>query len=907
MKVRMLARIYVVALGAVAIASLCSYLLSFWEPRAPASILLAAVVFSAWFGGLYPAILAAVLAALTKHLVFFNWESPGFGLDEMLTTGLFLLIAVAVGTLVSRLREQQELLSVTLSSIGDAVITTDASGKVRFLNPVAEHLTGWTTREAAGQPLTVMFRVLHEQTRQAVEDPVQRVLNEGPVAGLDNHAILLSRDGHETPIEHRAAPMRNASGEAIGVVMVFCDITERRQREKDFAKHEQELERERKLLRTLIDNVPDIIFTKDLECRFVISNTAHLRLLGMEDESQVAGKSVFDLHPRELAESYQADDLRVLMAEERLVNREELCLDHSGGEHWHLTTKVPLRDKDGRVIGLVGISRNIDERKKTEQALQRERELLKGIVDHIPVMLWIYDSKRRHFELNCESERLLGWSSAEASEGGFIANLFPEPAHRQQFANCLRSPSRGWREWEVRCKDGSLLPSNWACIGLSADIHLCIGIDLREAKKSAEALRRSGERFKLLAEVSTCLLNAGNPLDVLEELCRSVMRQLDCEYFFNFLAVSSGQRLRLNACAGVSSEDARELEWLDYGVAVCGCAARDREPIIVENVQSTDDSRTSLIKSYGIQAYCCTPLLSQNCLFGTLSFGTRNRRAFAGEEVAVMKSVANQMAVALHRMQSLDALRQAKEELARANEHLESKVQERTARLREIIADLEQFSYSIAHDLRAPLRSMVSFSSLLLDEYGSKLEAEPSDYLRRIAAGARRMDNLVRDVLTYSQVTREDMELAPVNLDALVREILAEYPQFRNEQVQIAIASPLLPVNGNIALLTQCISNLLDNAVKFVAPNSKPQVRVWTEGHNCSVRFCVQDQGIGIEASQLGRVWRIFERCHSPEKFGGTGIGLSIVKRAVERMGGKVGMQSALGEGSTFWFELSKP
>jgi PAS domain S-box-containing protein len=251
------------------------------------------------------------------------------------------------------------------------------------------------------------------------------------------------------------------------------------------------------------------------------------------------------------------------------------------------------------------------------------------------------------------------------------------------------------------------------------------------------------------------------------------------------------------------------------------------------------------------------------------------------------------------------ALQEAKEQLARANRNLEDVVYERTARLRQTVADLEQFSYSISHDMRAPLRAMTSFSLLLLQENGEKLDEQGRDYLRRIASAARRLDDLIHDVLTYSRMIRAEMILVPVDLDQLVRDIVQQYPSFSAERADIIIESPLLTVAGNIALLTQCISNLLGNAVKFVDPGTRPKVRVWTEEHDGWTRLYIRDNGIGVVQAHHDRIWRMFERLHDQSLYEGTGIGLSIVKRAVQRMGGSAGVKSATGKGSVFWLQLA--
>lgn len=180
-------------------------------------------------------------------------------------------------------------------------------------------------------------------------------------------------------------------------------------------------------------------------------------------------------------------------------------------------------------------------------------------------------------------------------------------------------------------------------------------------RKAEEALKRGEARFKLLSDTASRLLATDNPQGIVNELCREVMAYLDCQAFFNFLVDEDAQRLHLNACAGIPEEEARKIEWLDYGVAVCGCAARDRHRIIAEDIFNTPDIRTELVKSYGVQAYCCHPLMSQGRLIGTLSFGTKTRAHYTAEEVEVMRIVADQVAIAMQRIIDRQALRDSEE------------------------------------------------------------------------------------------------------------------------------------------------------------------------------------------------------------------------------------------------------
>ena len=241
------------------------------------------------------------------------------------------------------------------------------------------------------------------------------------------------------------------------------------------------------------------------------------------------------------------------------------------------------------------------------------------------------------------------------------------------------------------------------------------------------------------------------------------------------------------------------------------------------------------------------------------------------------------------------------------NRELESKnrtLEERTRALQETVSELESYSYSISHDMRAPLRAMTGYSEILLEECLEKLGPHHQTYLRKISSAAQRLDHLIADVLTYSKVSKSKFELQQVNVDELVREIADQYPALRESKAELEIQGTLPSVWANEALLTQCISNLLSNAVKFVAPGSKPRVRTWGEHRGPEVRLWFEDNGIGIAREDLKRIFEIFVKVHPSSEYLGTGIGLSIVRRAIEKMGGSVGLESDPGSGSKFWLQL---
>ena len=250
--------------------------------------------------------------------------------------------------------------------------------------------------------------------------------------------------------------------------------------------------------------------------------------------------------------------------------------------------------------------------------------------------------------------------------------------------------------------------------------------------------------------------------------------------------------------------------------------------------------------------------------------------------------------------------KQAEELMKSEARRLDALVEQRTARLQETIGELEAFSYSISHDMRAPLRAMQGYAKALLADYKDRLDPDAMQYLDRISRSANRLDSLIQDVLAYSRVAKGEIGLHPVDLEALIEDILSTRPEFQAPQARIVVEKPLHRVFGHEAYLTQCLTNLLGNAVKFVPAGVVPDVRVRSERLDGKVRLLFEDNGVGIDPSHHERIFQIFGQVYPEKKYGGTGIGLAIVRKAVQRMNGEVGVESGLDKGSRFWLILNE-
>ncbi|NOX20754.1 MAG: GAF domain-containing protein, partial [Nitrospirae bacterium] len=258
------------------------------------------------------------------------------------------------------------------------------------------------------------------------------------------------------------------------------------------------------------------------------------------------------------------------------------------------------------------------------------------------------------------------------------------------------------------------------------------------------------------------------------------------------------------------------------------------------------------------------------------------------------------------RLQEIELLNRGMLNLLEDLQIANKKLRETTKQLEESNRELEAFAYSVSHDLRAPLRAMQGFSEALLEDYSDRLDEMGIEYARRIKEAAERMDNLILDLLTYSRITRTEIRAQPIDLGGIINEVLESLKDYIEEKgAVIEVANNLPKVRATHSIALQIFTNLISNAIKFSKPELPPHIKIYSETQKGNkVRIYVQDNGIGIPQEHHERIFRIFERLHGVETYPGTGIGLAIVKRGAEKVGGSVGLESEPGIGSKFWVDM---
>jgi signal transduction histidine kinase len=417
------------------------------------------------------------------------------------------------------------------------------------------------------------------------------------------------------------------------------------------------------------------------------------------------------------------------------------------------------------------------------------------------------------------------------------------------------------------------------------------------AQRTAE-IERQAERLAVLHDIDRGLLAADTPAAIAEATLGRVRELLGVpRAIINLIDLAKDEAEWL-AAAG------RRRVHVGPGVRFPLALLGDVDGLRRGEVQTVDvnalprSAETDALVASDVHVYMVVPMIARGELLGALSFGGPTA-PFSAEQIGIAREVAAQMAVAIAQARLYERVRRQAQEL-------EQRVQERTQELEAANQELDAFSYSISHDLRAPLRSMQGFTEALLEDYGARLDATGHEYAERIVAASSRMDLLIQDLLAYSRLSRAEVEIDPVNVETVVDEVCAQLAADLEERgAEVAVERPLARVMAHRAVFGQVLSNLISNAAKFVRANTAPRIRVWSEARGDRVRLWVEDNGIGIAPEHQERIFRAFERLHGMEQYPGTGIGLAIVQKGAARLGGRAGVESTLGEGSRFWVELT--
>lgn len=575
----------------------------------------------------------------------------------------------------------------------------------------------------------------------------------------------------------------------------------------------------------------------------------------------------------------------------------------------------------GNGIGVSG--RGVTERMRIERAMRESDKRLRAAVntqlDAFAIYSAMRDSAGRVVDVRtefinraaCEFSQI----AAEDQLGRGLLELFPELASDRIFELYREVIETG----ESFAEDG--LELNALFGGVAGPRHYDVRIvregdglvvSCRDVESRVLADRRA-ERLTLiyatLSKADEAIVRIRQRLPLFEQVCRLLVAQGRLRMAWIGEIDNEGWIVPVAHAGAVQGYlDSIRISVLDVaeGLGPIGTAARERHHAFTTDIAMDERMAPWRDAALAREFRSCAgfPLVVEDRCVAVLAAYASEPGFFDEEEVKLFDGLAADLSFALEAMARDERRRAVEDQLRRLSEELERRVQERTQDLRAANADLEAFSYSVSHDLRAPLRAIDGFSRAILSRYADKLDADGRHALERVRAGSERMGVLIDSLLELSRLGRRPLEFGDVDLSALAAEVVEELRAGEPERNVEVLIEPNVSAVGDKELLRVALQNLLGNAFKFTSQQPHARVQFGHTEHAGQAAIFVRDNGVGFDMNYADKLFRPFERLHSESEFSGTGIGLATVHRIIARHSGRVSAQGAIGDGATFYFTL---
>ncbi|MBA4385818.1 MAG: hypothetical protein C0410_13860, partial [Anaerolinea sp.] len=659
------------------------------------------------------------------------------------------------------------------------------------------------------------------------------------------------------------------------------------------------LQKSEEKYRLLIENSHDIIYTLTKDGIFTFVSPAWTVLLGYP-LNQVVGKPFQPfIHPEDLSH-YMAFQQKVIETGQQQEGVEYRVKHMDGSWHWHTSSAVPTKDETSVIVGFEGIAHDITKRKRAEEEINRLNILMSKIIENIPNMIFLKDARELRFvKFNQAGENLLGYSKGELlgkndydffpkEQADFFTKKDQEVLHGNEVLNIpeefIQNRNGGTRI--LHTKKVPILDSNG-----QPEYLLGISEDITELKKAEELQQINAERIQSLLNLNQ--MTEATLQQITDYGLEAAVRLTQSK--IGYLALLNEDETILTMYSW-SKQAMKEYEIIDKPIehvvmktGLWGEAVRQRRAVITNDYEAPNP----LKKGYPV---------------GHVAIHRHmNVPVFVGQHIVLVAGVGNkdsdynendvqQLRLLMDGVWRLVERMRAEEELKKYREHLEDQVANRTAELSAINQELETFSYSVSHDLRAHLRAMDGYGEVILEDYSDKLDDTGKIFIKHIRDSSQRMNALIDDLLILAHTSRVEMHLETIDLSVLVRSIMDTLQQSQpKRRVEVIIPDGIV-IKGDKGLMTIAFENLLGNAWKFTSKQPLGKIEFGSTEKDGSIIYFVRDNGVGFDMKKAEKLFTPFNRLHSDKEFSGTGIGLSIVQRIIQRHGGRIWAESEPGK-----------
>ena len=777
----------------------------------------------------------------------------------------------------------------------------DAASTTKYVSPQIQQFIGLTQEQCLQNP-NFWFESLHPNDRKRVLSELQETLSSGK--SFECEYRLQKGTGEVIWVADHAVVVRDNDGVPLFRQGVMFDITARKQTQENLQTSEA-------FNRLLLASTGEGIYGVDLKGRCTFINPAALKMLGITNEAQVLGKNMHALihHTRPDGTPYPRRECRVYQAYRRGegVHVDDEVLWKSDGTSFPVEYQSHPLHPNGRPVGAVVTFTDISERKRTEQALRDSRAQLAAAQRIAHIGNWSWNLRTSELTGSKETYRLFGIEPRPITFETLLEYVHPQDRQklRESINLALEQQASFDITYAIVSSDGAerfIHSQGDVTVDEAGEPLWLVGTvqDVTGSKRAQDAQLRYAERLKTLNDIHRSILVARSPeaiASVAIQHIHQLIPTVRCSVVtFDF----DDNSALILAAEGLGVEEfgpeqrlpmrmfEAQLQTLRHG--------RSFEIHDTRDLSQKLETLRPMIEQ-GLQSLVNVPLWVKGELIGSLNLAGDQPGAFAQEHFNIAREVADSLAIAIQQARLNRQIQQHAEEL-------EAKVTARTAALTAANKELESFSYSVSHDLRAPLRSIDGFSLALFEDYEDKLGEEGREYIERIRTSTQQMGQLIDDLLALAKVTRTDMQFKPVNLSQIAQETADMLKRSdTHRQVEFVIQEGL-KTKGDPRLLRVVLTNLLGNAWKFTAKHEAARIEIGSELQNDEKVFFVIDNGAGFDAAYADKLFKPFQRLHTPQEFEGTGIGLATVKRIIERHGGRIWAEGEIEKGARIYFTL---
>lgn len=868
---------YGFAFVVVIAASLISHLLMPLLKDSPFVVFTAAVALSAWLGGFVPGLVTTVLAVFAAEYIIIDPLSQVFTPQrDILQIVVFALVALLISGLnearrlsEEELRTSRDQLRIIFENVADGITVLDAAGQPIFANDAAAELLGYASAEEfVATPLfqaRQKYAMYDEEDRliPAADTPSRITLHKGREEEL-TAKVKVADTQKINWVTIRSQPVFDTKGRVSMAINILHDVTR-------LKSHERALQQQRERFEVTLNSIGDAVIVTDIQGKIEFMNPVAERLTGWQEQEAVNKpfEQVIHIYKEGDQEQHAINPLETALSEGKAARfQHHTVLKALQGGHKPVeAVGAPLRDNNQAIIGAVLVIRDISERRAVELEREHHAQFLHSILDSLAVFVGVMtpdgtliDANQRALKIaDLQPKDVLGKHFADTFWWSYDENV---QAHLRDAIDRAASGESVRFDVQARIADQQLITIDFTISPLFDErgvvTHLVpSGIDITHRKRT---------------EIEMAGLTRA--IEVQRQRLKNVVANVPGVVWEAYGAPDSG--LQKNDFVS------------DYAESMLGYTTEEwmRTPNFWLTIVHPDDKEEAALASKAI---------FENGKAGTIQFRwlAKDGRAIPVEAHAAVIYDEQNRPVGMRgvtmditeRKQAEEALANYARELRRSNE------------------ELQQFAYIASHDLQEPLRAVTSYLQLVEERYREQLDQDGKDFIDFAVDGAERMKALINDLLTYARVESRAKPFEPTHVEDVLDTVLKNLkPGIESSEARIT-CDPMPEILADRVQMTQLFQNLISNAIKFRSDQA-PEIHICAERTPNSWLFALKDNGIGIEPKHQERIFAVFQRLHTRAQYEGTGIGLAVCRKVVERHGGRIWVESEIGEGTTFYFTI---